>query len=203
MVNRLIVPTSGTVTVGGRCVTEHDILSFRRSIGYVFQGIGLFPHLTIEENVAVVPKLLGWPLDRRTVRAREMLSLVDLDPGTYGRRWPRDLSGGEQQRAGVARALAADPAYLLMDEPFGALDAITRDVLQQEVLRIKRELGKTIVFVTHDIFEALTLADRIAVMHEGRLEQIGTKREILAEPGTEFVRNLFSKPKAQLEALAK
>ena len=203
IVNRLIVPTSGTVTVDGRCVTEHDILSLRRSIGYVFQGIGLFPHLTIEENVAVVPKLLGWPLDRRTVRAREMLSLVDLDPGTYGRRWPRDLSGGEQQRAGVARALAADPAYLLMDEPFGALDAITRDVLQQEVLRIKRELGKTIVFVTHDIFEALTLADRIAVMHEGRLEQIGTKREILAEPATEFVRNLFSKPKAQLEALAK
>jgi len=202
MVNRLIEPTSGTVTVDGRYVIEHDILSLRRSIGYVFQGIGLFPHLTIEENVAVVPKLLGWPLDRRTERAHEMLSLVELDPAIYGRRRPRDLSGGEQQRAGVARALAADPAYLLMDEPFGALDAITRDVLQQEVLRIKRELGKTIVFVTHDIFEALTLADRIAVMHEGRLEQVGTKREILAEPATGFVKELFSKPKAQLEALA-
>jgi len=202
MVNRLIEPTSGTVTVDGRCVTQHDILSLRRSIGYVFQGIGLFPHLTIEENVAVVPKLLGWSPDRRTERAHEMLSLVELDPAIYGRRRPRDLSGGEQQRAGVARALAADPAYLLMDEPFGALDAITRDVLQQEVLRIKRELGKTIVFVTHDIFEALTLADRIAVMHEGRLEQVGTKREILAEHATGFVKELFSKPKAQLEALA-
>ena len=202
MVNRLIEPTSGTVTVDGRCVTQHDILPLRRSIGYVFQGIGLFPHMTIEQNVAVVPKLLGWPLDRRTARAHEMLSLVELDPAIYGRRRPGDLSGGEQQRVGVARALAADPAYLLLDEPFGALDAITRDVLQQELLRIKRELGKTIVFVTHDIFEALTLADRIAVMHDGRLEQVGTKREILAKPATGFVRDLFSKPRAQLELLA-
>jgi osmoprotectant transport system ATP-binding protein len=202
MVNRLIEPTSGTVTVDSRCVTQHDILPLRRSIGYVFQGIGLFPHLTIEQNVAVVPKLLGWPSERRTARAHEVLSLVELDPVVYGRRRPGDLSGGEQQRVGVARALAADPAYLLMDEPFGALDAITRDVLQQELLRIKRELGKTIVFVTHDIFEALTLADRIAVMHEGRLEQVGSRREILANPATEFVRSLFAKPKAQLELLA-
>ncbi|MGB2985156.1 MAG: ATP-binding cassette domain-containing protein [Phycisphaerae bacterium] len=202
MVNRLIEPTSGAVTVDGRCVTQHDILPLRRSIGYVFQGIGLFPHMTIEQNVAIIPKLLGWPSERRTARAHEMLSLVELDPVVYGRRRPGDLSGGEQQRVGVARALAADPAYLLMDEPFGALDAITRDVLQQELLRIKRELGKTIVFVTHDIFEALTLADRIAVMHEGRLEQVGTKREILAEPATGFVKDLFSKPKAQLELLA-
>jgi osmoprotectant transport system ATP-binding protein len=202
MVNGLVEPTSGTVAVSGRSVTQHDVLSLRRAIGYVFQGIGLFPHMTIEQNVAIVPRLLGWPPGRRTARAQEMLSLVELDPETYGRRFPRDLSGGEQQRVGVARALAADPTYLLMDEPFGALDAITRDGLQQELLRIKRELGKTIVFVTHDIFEALTLADRIAVMHEGRLEQVGTKREILAEPATGFVEDLFSKPKAQLEALA-
>ena len=202
MVNGLVEPTSGTVCVDGRNVTEHDVLSLRRAIGYVFQGIGLFPHMTIEQNVAIVPRLLGWPPGRRTARAQEMLSLVELDPATYGRRFPRDLSGGEQQRVGVARALAADPAYLLMDEPFGALDAITRNALQQELLRIKRELGKTIVFVTHDIFEALTLADRIAVMHRGRLEQVGTKREILAEPATGFVKDLFSKPKAQLELLA-
>ncbi len=202
MVNGLVEPTSGTVCVDGRNVTEHDVLSLRRAIGYVFQGIGLFPHMTIEQNVAIVPRLLGWPPGRRTARAQEMLSLVELDPATYGRRFPRDLSGGEQQRVGVARALAADPAYLLMDEPFGALDAITRNALQQELLRIKRELGKTIVFVTHDIFEALTLADRIAVMHQGRLEQVGTKREILAEPATGFVKDLFSKPKAQLELLA-
>ncbi|MHC4064820.1 MAG: ABC transporter ATP-binding protein [Planctomycetota bacterium] len=202
MVNGLVEPTSGAVAVNGRSVTRHDILSLRRAIGYVFQGIGLFPHMTIEQNVAIVPRLLGWPPGRRTARAQEMLSLVELDPETYGRRFPRDLSGGEQQRVGVARALAADPTYLLMDEPFGALDAITRDGLQQELLRIKRELGKTIVFVTHDIFEALTLADRIAVMHEGRLEQVGTKREILAEPATGFVEDLFSKPKAQLEVLA-
>ena len=202
MVNGLVQPTSGTVAVNGRSVTQHDALSLRRAIGYVFQGIGLFPHMTIEQNVAIVPRLLGWTPGRRTARAQEMLSLVELDPATYGRRFPRDLSGGEQQRVGVARALAADPAYLLMDEPFGALDAITRDGLQQELLRIKRELGKTIVFVTHDIFEALTLADRIAVMHKGRLQQVGTGREILAKPASEFVRSLFAKPKAQLELLA-
>ncbi len=202
MINRLIEPSSGVISVDGREVGEHDLLSLRRSIGYVFQGVGLFPHMTIEQNVAVVPKLLGWSLDRRVVRAQEMLSLVKLDSAVHRHRYPRDLSGGEQQRVGVARALAADPAYLLMDEPFGALDAITRDVLQQELLRIKRELGKTIVFVTHDIFEALTLAGRIAVMHEGRLEQVGTKCEILAKPASEFVRSLFAKPKAQLELLA-
>jgi len=203
IINRLVEPTSGVVTVGGRNVLEYDVLSLRRSIGYVFQGIGLFPHMTIEENVALVPRLLGWQQDRRCARAREMLALVELDLATYAHRYPRELSGGEQQRVGVARALAADPAYLLMDEPFGALDSITRDTLQQGLVRIKRELGKTIVFVTHDIFEALTLADRIAVMHEGRLEQVGTKQEILSQPGSEFVKNLFAKPRTQLEALAK
>ena len=201
MINRLIGPTSGTITVDRRDVTEHDLLSLRRSIGYVFQGIGLFPHMTIEENVALVPKLLGWPRHRRLARAHEMLSLVELGPSTYATRYPRDLSGGQQQRVGVARALAASPDYLLMDEPFGALDAITRGSLQQELLRIKRELGKTILFVTHDIFEALVLADRIAVMHEGRLEQVGAKREILTQPASQFVEELFAKPRAELESL--
>ncbi|MFQ5591879.1 MAG: ABC transporter ATP-binding protein [Phycisphaerae bacterium] len=201
IINRLVEPTSGAVTIGGRDVMQCDVLSLRRSIGYVFQGIGLFPHMTIEENVVLVPRLLGWHKERRRARAREMLALVELDVATHAHRYPRELSGGERQRVGVARALAADPAYLLMDEPFGALDAITRDTLQQELLRIKRELGKTIVFVTHDIFEALVLADRIAVMHNGKLEQVGTKQAIFSRPETRFVKDLFEKPRNQLDAL--
>ena len=200
MINRLIEPTSGTIEVDGRNVLEQDPVELRRSIGYVFQGIGLFPHMTVEENVSIVLRLLGRGKDEQRSRAEMLLGLVELDPKEYLDRFPGDLSGGQQQRVGVARALAADPAYLLMDEPFGALDALTRDTLQQEVLRLKERLGKTIVFVTHDIFEALTLADRIAVMHEGRLEQVGTKEAILAEPATEFVRGLFEKPANQLQA---
>jgi osmoprotectant transport system ATP-binding protein len=200
MINRLIEPTSGDIEVDGRHVLEQDAVELRRSIGYVFQGIGLFPHMTIEENVAIVLRLLGRSREERQARARELLQLVDLDPDSFAERMPGELSGGQQQRVGVARALAADPAYLLMDEPFGALDALTRDTLQQEVLALKERLQKTIVFVTHDIFEALTLANRIAVMHEGRLEQIGTKEEILGAPATDFVRELFEKPAKQLAA---
>jgi osmoprotectant transport system ATP-binding protein len=200
MINRLIEPTEGTIEVDGRDIIAQDPVALRRSIGYVFQGIGLFPHFTIEENVAVVLRLLGRPVKERSGRARELLNLVELDPDTYAGRYPDELSGGQQQRVGVARALAADPAYLLMDEPFGALDALTRDTLQQEVLRLKERLSKTILFVTHDIFEALALADRIAVMHEGRLQQVGTGDEILGRPATEFVRHLFEKPARQLAA---
>lgn len=198
LINRLVEATSGTVLVDGIDVRQHDAVALRRSIGYVFQGIGLFPHLTVAENVAVVPRLLGVPRREREERAEQLLTLVGLDPSTYGRRAPAELSGGQQQRVGVARALAADPRYLLMDEPFGALDALTRDQLQQEVLALKAALGKTIVFVTHDIFEALTLADRIAVMHEGRLEQIGTPNEIRGQPASDFVRDLFERPARQL-----
>ena len=163
--------------------------------------------LTVTENPQqglfggyLILNLLGRPVEERRERARELLQLVDLDPGDFAERMPAELSGGQQQRVGVARALAADPAYLLMDEPFGALDALTRDTLQQEVLNLKERLQKTIVFVTHDIFEALTLADRIAVMHEGRLEQVGPQEEILGEPATDFVRDLFEKPARQLAA---
>ena len=198
MINRLIEPTSGDIEVDGVHVLDQDPVELRRSIGYVFQGIGLFPHLTIEDNIAIVLRLIGRPEDERRQRAHEMLQLVDLPPTDYAERMPAQLSGGQQQRVGVARALAADPAYLLMDEPFGALDALTRDGLQQELLRLKERLAKTIVFVTHDIFEALTLADRIAVMHNGRLQQIGTQEEILSDPATEFVRDLFGKPAKQL-----
>ena len=200
MINRLIDPTEGAIEVDGQNVLERDPIQLRRSIGYVFQGIGLFPHMSVERNVCVVPKLLGWPADRRRARARELLELVGLDPDTYAGRLPDELSGGQQQRVGVARALAADPAYLLMDEPFGALDAVTRDTLQQELLGLRERLGKTIVFVTHDIFEALTLADRIAVLHDGFLEQVGTKEELLGNPATAFVRDLFAKPAQQLAA---
>jgi len=198
MINRLIEPTSGTIEVDGQDVTSQDPVLLRRKIGYVFQEIGLFPHMTIEQNVAIVPKLLGWDKNRRRVRAHEFLELMGLDPGIFADRYQDELSGGQQQRVGVARALAADPDYLLMDEPFGALDALTRDTLQQELLSLKGRLRKTIIFVTHDILEAITLGDEIAILHNGNLEQIGTKEEVLTAPKTEFVAELFSKPAKQL-----
>jgi osmoprotectant transport system ATP-binding protein len=201
MINRLIEPSSGTIWIKGKNILEQDPIEVRRSIGYVIQGIGLFPHMNIEENVSVVLRLTGRPGDEREARSREVLELVGLDYGTFGQRYPEELSGGQQQRVGVARALAGDPSLMLMDEPFGALDAVTRDLLQQELIKLKERLKKTIVFVTHDVFEAFTLADRIAVLHEGRLEQVGTKEEIVASPGTEFVRELLSRPLRQLEGL--
>ena len=198
MINRLIEPTGGTIEVDGQDVSSQDPVLLRRKIGYVFQEIGLFPHMTIEQNVAIVPKLLGWDKNRRRVRAHEFLELMGLDPGIFADRYQDELSGGQQQRVGVARALAADPDYLLMDEPFGALDALTRDTLQQELLSLKGRLRKTIIFVTHDILEAITLGDEIAILHNGNLEQIGTKEEVLSSPKTEFVAELFSKPAKQL-----
>ena len=193
MINRLIDPTEGRIYLDGKDIQQQDPIELRRSIGYVFQGIGLFPHLSIRENISMVPRLLGWPGDRINNRYRELLELVRLSSEIHADRFPDELSGGQQQRVAVARALAADPAYLLMDEPFGALDAITRDSLQQEFLDLKQRMNKTIIFVTHDIVEAVTLGDRIAILHEGRLEQIGTSEEILANPATDFVRELFAK----------
>ena len=193
MINRLIDPTEGRIYLDGKDVQQQDPIELRRSIGYVFQGIGLFPHLSIRENISMVPRLIGWPEDRINNRYRELLELVQLSPEIHADRFPDELSGGQQQRVAVARALAADPAYLLMDEPFGALDAITRDSLQQEFLELKQRLNKTIIFVTHDIVEAVTLGDRIAILHEGQLEQIGTSEEILENPATDFVRELFAK----------
>lgn len=201
MINRLIETTRGTIRVGGRDIRQQRPVALRRSIGYVFQGIGLFPHMTIEENISVVPRLEGRPGKQRRARARELMELVNLPPERFADRYPAELSGGQQQRVGLARALAADPSCLLMDEPLGALDAITRDALQDELLELKKRLGSTIVFVTHDIFEALRLADRIAVMHEGRLEQTGTPRAVLSAPATPFVRDLFERPARQLSLL--
>jgi osmoprotectant transport system ATP-binding protein len=198
MINRLIESSGGIIEVAGRDIMDQDPVELRRLIGYVFQGIGLFPHMTVEQNVELVPRLLGWNQKRRHERTVELLDLMGLPPEDYTGRFPDELSGGQQQRVGVARALAADPAYLLMDEPFGALDALSREILQGELITLKKRLQKTIVFVTHDIFEALLIGDRIAVLHNGNLQQIGTKREVLKEPSTEFVRDLFTKPARQL-----
>ena len=200
LTNRLLDPTAGRIVLGGEDIATQDPIALRRKIGYVFQGIGLFPHMTVAENIAIVPRLLGWPAARQRDRAHDLLEVVGLEPDRYRDRFPDELSGGQQQRVGVARALAADPAYLLMDEPFGSLDALTRDVLQQELIGIRERIHKTIVFVTHDIFEALALGDRIAVLHAGHLEQVGTREEILRRPATEFVRELFAKPAQQLAA---
>jgi osmoprotectant transport system ATP-binding protein len=193
MINRLIDPTEGRIYLDGKDIQQQDPIELRRSIGYVFQGIGLFPHLSIRENISIVPRLLDWPEDRINNRYRELLELVQLSPEIHADRFPDELSGGQQQRVAVARALATDPAYLLMDEPFGALDAITRDSIQQEFLDLKQHLNKTIIFVTHDIVEAVSLGDRIAILHEGRLEQIGTSEEIMENPATGFVKELFVK----------
>ena len=188
LINRMIEPTSGKIELMGRDVTHMDAVELRRGIGYVIQQVGLFPHLTIADNVATVPRLLGWDEVKVSHRVDELLGLVDLDPGTYRHRFPRDLSGGQKQRVGVARALAADPPVMLMDEPFGALDPITRDRLQNEFLRLQSEVRKTVVFVTHDIDEAIKLGDRIAILREGGvLAQYDTPDEILAHPADEFV----------------
>jgi osmoprotectant transport system ATP-binding protein len=188
MINRLIEPTSGRIFLGDEDVTEAKPVELRRRMGYVIQQVGLFPHQTIGTNVATVPHLLGWSRDRTKARVDELLELVGLDPGTYRGRYPAQLSGGQRQRIGVARALAADPPVLLMDEPFGAIDPVNRARLQDEFLRIQREIAKTIVFVTHDIDEAVKMGDRIAILKVGGvLAQYDTPAEILGNPANEFV----------------
>jgi osmoprotectant transport system ATP-binding protein len=199
MINRLIDPTKGTVMLDDKPVKGYPITKLRRSIGYVFQQIGLFPHMTIEENITIVLKLMHKSKLMRKQRAHELLNLIHLDPDQYANRYPSELSGGQQQRVGVARALASNPNYLLMDEPFGALDAITRHSLQQEVLDLNQQLHKTIVFVTHDLNEAFMLADRIGIMHQGKLEQVGTPKEIHDNPKSEFVAELFAQHKTSLD----
>jgi osmoprotectant transport system ATP-binding protein len=188
MVNRLIEPSGGRILIDGVDAATRDVDELRRGIGYVIQQVGLFPHQTIGQNVAVVPSLLGWPEARRTARSDELLALVGLDPVRYRNRYPSQLSGGERQRVGVARALAADPPIMLMDEPFGAVDPVVRERLQNEFLRLQEELAKTILFVTHDIDEAIKMGDLVAVMQVGGvLAQFGPPAEILAAPANEFV----------------
>jgi osmoprotectant transport system ATP-binding protein len=187
MVNRMIEPDAGTVELAGRDVTHAEPIELRRSMGYVIQQIGLFPHMTIAENIATVPRLLRWDAARIAARVDELLDLVAMDAEVYRDRFPRELSGGQRQRVGVARALAADPPVMLMDEPFGAIDPITRGRLQQEFLRIQQRLRKTILFVTHDIDEAIRMGDRIAILRAGRIVQHDTPEAILARPADAFV----------------
>jgi len=187
LVNRLIAMSSGDITIDGRSVNAQPVTELRRGIGYVFQEIGLFPHMTIEDNIGSVPRLLGWSKSRIRERAAELLELVGLDPSSDLRRYPGEFSGGQQQRVGVARAMAVDPPIMLMDEPFGAIDPITRDRLQNDFLRLHREVQKTVIFVTHDIDEAIKMGHKIAIMREGRLVQWGTADELLASPANDFV----------------
>lgn len=192
LINRLIEPTRGRIFLRGEDVTDIDPSVLRRKIGYVIQQVGLFPHRTIAENIATVPKLLGWEAALIKDRVDEMLELVSMDPSVYRDRFPKELSGGQAQRVGVARALAADPDVLLMDEPFGAIDPITRDRLQNEFLRLQQDLKKTIVFVTHDIDEAIKMGNRIAILREGsEVAQIDTPEVILADPADEFVESFL------------
>ena len=199
MLNRLIEPTSGTIRLRREDISKLDPIALRRDIGYVIQKIGLFPHMTIEENIAVVPRLKGWPPERQREQAKELLSMVGLEPDQHLRRHPAELSGGQQQRVGVARALAGDPPIILMDEPFGALDPITREQLQEEFRQLKERIQKTIIFVTHDIFEAVNLADRMAIIDAGRILQVDRPERVLAHPADEFVARFLGKHRFQLE----
>jgi osmoprotectant transport system ATP-binding protein len=196
MINRLVEPDLGSIHVAGRDVMRVDPVSLRRSIGYVIQQVGLFPHWTIADNIATVPKLLGWNQVRIAARVDELLELVGMAPATFRSRFPRELSGGQKQRVGVARALAADPPVMLMDEPFAALDPISRERLQDEFLRILRSLRKTVVFVTHDIDEALKLGDRIAILRDGALVQYDAPEAILARPADAFVESFVGTDRA-------
>ena len=196
MVNRLVSFDDGDISIDGRSVRELPVVELRRGIGYVIQQVGLFPHMTVGDNVATVPRLLDWEKARIRARVGELLELVGLEPGD-ARRYPAQLSGGQRQRVGLARALAADPPVLLMDEPFGALDPITRARLQQEVRRLHREVAKTVIFVTHDIDEAITMGDRIAILREGgTLAQYDTPDAILAHPADEFVERFIGEDRA-------
>ena len=196
MINRLIEPTSGEILLDGASVRGRKLADLRRSIGYVIQQVGLMPHLTIGANIAMVPKLLGWERDTIAARANELLTLIGLNPEEYAGRYPAELSGGQQQRVGLARALAADPPLMLMDEPFSAVDPVTRERLQNDFLRLQRAVAKTVVFVTHDIDEAVKMADFVAVMRDGRLVQFASPTALLANPVDEFVADFVGTDRA-------
>lgn len=203
MINRLVDATSGRITFDGQDVTTLDPIALRRQVGYAFQGIGLFPHMSVAENIGIVPTLLGWAQSAIDTRTNELLELVGLDPQVFATRYPAALSGGQRQRVGVVRALAARPRVLLMDEPFGALDPITRDELQRELRALQQRLQLTIVLVTHDVTEALLLADRIAVMKDGVMLAHDTPAALIAEPPHDYVRQLMEMPRRQAAQLAR
>lgn len=199
MLNRLIEATSGTIFLGGKDIRQRQPEKLRQGIGYVIQNTGLFPHFTIAENIAVVPRLLKWQEKRIIQRTTELLNLVGLPSEQFAHRYPKELSGGQQQRVGLARALAADPPIILLDEPFGALDQITRRQMQQEFKRLKSLLSRTMVLVTHDVFEAVMLCDRLCLMDQGKIQQFGTPKELIFYPKNEFVRDFFGINRFQLE----
>ncbi|GEN25252.1 ABC transporter ATP-binding protein [Halomonas cupida] len=196
MINRIIKPSSGKVFINDEDTSGLNTQDLRRNIGYVIQQIGLFPNMTIEENIAVVPKLLGWDSKRYRERARELMDMIALDPDAFLKRYPNELSGGQQQRIGVARALAADPPVMLMDEPFGAIDPINRAVIQDEFLKMQQELNKTIMFVSHDIDEAIKMGDRVAVFRDGKLVQYSSPDDLLAAPKNAFVESFLGEDRA-------
>ncbi|WP_165999701.1 ABC transporter ATP-binding protein [Bacillus sp. Cs-700] len=191
MINRLIEPSGGQISIDGKRISDQDPVELRRSIGYVIQQIGLLPHMTIAENIALIPKLKKWDKSKIDKRVDEMLNLVGLEPSVFRSRYPLELSGGQQQRVGVIRALAAEPPIILMDEPFSALDPISREQLQDELVKLQKEIQKTIVFVTHDMDEAMKIADRIAIMKDGEILQLDTPDRLLRHPKNEFVRNFI------------
>ena len=201
LINRLAEPEAGSVRVEGNDIRLVDPPALRRRIGYVFQGIGLFPHLTVAENIGITPRLLGWSAEQRAARADELMRLVRLDPAAYRHRLPAALSGGQKQRVGLARALAAEPKIVLMDEPFGALDALNRDAIGTDYRTLHASLGLTTVMITHDLTEAVLLADRVIVIHEGRLIEEGTPRELMTSPRHAYVRELIETPRRQAERL--
>ncbi len=201
MINRLIESTSGEIFIDGQNIKQHNPTELRRNIGYAIQHVGLFPHMTVAQNVAVVPKLLNWPADKIGSRVDKLLAMVGLPPEDFRERFPAQLSGGQKQRIGVARALAADPPVVLMDEPFGALDPITREKLQNEFIELETEIKKTIIFVTHDVFEAVKMGDRIALLDEGVLQQLAKPVEIVENPANEFVHQFLGRRRFQLSLL--
>ncbi|HEX3810464.1 MAG TPA: ATP-binding cassette domain-containing protein [Rhizomicrobium sp.] len=202
MINRLTEPTSGRILIDGRDIRDADPVTVRRQMGFVFQEVGLFPHMTVEENIAITPRLLGWPQNDIAARVRELLELVKLDGADAAQRFPAQLSGGQRQRAGLARALAAKPRLMLMDEPFGALDALIRDELAADYRAIHDSLGLTTILVTHDMTEAFLLADRIAVMRDGALLQVASPKDLAANPANDFVRAMIDIPRQRAKRLA-
>ena len=202
MVNRLVEPDGGEIRIEGHNVLDSDPVMLRRNIGYVFQEAGLFPHMTVAENIAVTPRLLGWEAARIEARVHKLLALVRLEEGAFGSRLPAELSGGQRQRVALARALAAKPDILLLDEPFGALDPVTREAVAADVRHIHQRLGLTTLMVTHDMTEALLMADRVAVMQSGHLVQVASPRELVTHPADDFVAELMETPRRQARALA-
>ena len=203
MVNRLIEPTAGRILVEDMDIMNQDPIELRRKIGYAIQHIGLFPHMTVAENISIVPHLLSWSLEKIFGRVDKLLTMVGLEPEEFRNRYPAQLSGGQRQRIGVARALAADPPIILMDEPFGALDPITREQLQNEFIELQSEIKKTILFVTHDVFEAVKMGDRIALLDAGSLQQLATPAEFVEKPANEFVDSFLGQHRFQLSLLTK